>query len=152
MQRRLFVVVLIVLASVFSTTACAQADSQAKALRDYVAGQKFSVTYRQGGPVYGTYFFLSVNLCRSGDYVTFGRSRKQSVLDSRETGLPSAEQVRSWRDQGRWSVTARSGQLGVQYVSFTGQTFFYPVRVQPNGQILVGNGMTVLRDGAARCQ
>jgi hypothetical protein len=123
----------------------AQDDGQAQQLRDYLAGQQFLVTYRQGGSVYGTYFFLTVNLCRSGNYVTFGQSRKQSVLDSH------GEQVNNWRDQGRWTVTNLGGSLGVQYLSATGQISFYPVRIGPGGQVLVGNGMSVVRQGAAQC-
>jgi hypothetical protein len=134
----------------FPATILAQTGSQ-QDLRDYLAGQKFLVTYRQGGPVYGTYFFLTVHLCRSGKYTTFGQSRKQSVLDSGDTGLPSSEQVHRWRDQGRWDIIEFGGQIGVQYLSSAGQRSFYPVRVEPNGQIWVGNGMSVVRQGAAEC-
>ncbi len=136
---------LLILAAGFPV-ALAQSATQRQSLRDYLAGQKFAVTYRQGGPLYGTYFFLTVNLCRSGDYITFGQSRKQSVLDSH------GEQVHNWRDQGHWSVTAIGGQLGIQYLSFTGQSSFYPVSVGPNGKISTGNDMTVIREGPAQCQ
>lgn len=144
-MKTLYAMAFTILISSLSTTALAQSDAQAQGLRDYLAGQKFQVTYRQGGPVYGTYFFLSVNLCRSGNYLTFGQSRKQSVLDSH------GEQVHNWQDQGRWNVTAVAGQIGVQYVSATGQVSFYPVRVGSNGQISTSNGMTVVRQGAAQC-
>jgi hypothetical protein len=133
------------LALSFATAALAQGDGQAQTLRDYLAGRQFLVTYRQGGPVYGTYFFLTVNLCHSGNYVTFGQSRKQSVLDSH------GEQVNNWRDQGQWSVTTLGGSLGVRYLSLTGQISFYPVRIGPGGQVLVGNGMSVVRQGSAQC-
>lgn len=142
---------ILIVASGFPAMVQAQTDSETQTLKDYLAGQKFLVTYRQGGPVYGTYFFLTVHLCRSGNYQTFGQSRKQSVLDSRDTGLPNAEQVHNWRDRGRWDVIVAAGQIGIQYLSSSGQTSFYPVRVGPNGQVSVGNGMTVVRQGPAQC-
>ena len=116
-----------------------------EALKQYLAGQKLLVTYRQGGPVYGTYFFLQVHLCRSGNYVTYGQSRKQSVLDSH------GEQVHSWRDEGHWDVGVYAGQVGVQYVSTSGQANFVPVRIGPNGEIWTSNGTSVVRQGAAQC-
>jgi hypothetical protein len=128
-----------------STVVLAQDNAQVQQLKDYLAGQRFVVTYRQGGPAYGTYFFLTVNLCRSGNYVTFGQSRKQSVLDSH------GEQVNNWRDQGRWTVSSVGEVLGVQYLSSTGQISFYPVRIGPGGQVFASNGMSVVRQGAAQC-
>jgi hypothetical protein len=135
----------LVIALSFPTAVFPQDNAPAQQLRDYLAGQRFVVTYRQGGPVYGTYFFLTVNLCRSGNYVTLGQSRKQSVLDSH------GEQVNNWRDQGRWTVSSVGEVLGVQYLSSTGQISFYPVSIGPGGQVFAGNGMSVVRQGAAQC-
>ena len=135
----------LVLASCFSGVTLAQDNSQTQSLKDYLAGQRFLVTYRKGGPVYGTYAFMTVHLCRSGNYMTFGQNRKQSVLDSH------GEQVQTWRDQGRWDVRTVAGQLGVQYVSSSGQATFYPVSVGFNGQISVAKGMSVVHQGPAQC-
>jgi len=126
----------------FSTAAFAQ---DAQAVRDYLSGQRFLVTYRHGGPAYGTYFFLTVNLCRSGSYFTLGQSRKQSVLESH------GEQVHDWQDQGRWDVTESAGRIAVRYISTTGQVSLYPIYIGPNGQIATNNGMTVVRKGPAQC-
>lgn len=131
------------LAFSFTGAALAQIGSQAQALRSYLGGQKLLVTYRQGGAVYGTYVSLQVHLCRSGNYMTFGQSRKQTVLGN--------EQVNNWRDEGRWDVGVYAGQLGVEYVSASGQSNFVPVRISPNGQILAGNGTSVVRQGTAMC-
>src|ERR1700756_5352940 len=92
---------MLVLAFSLTGTALAQAGSQAQALKAYLGGQKLIVTYRQGGPVYGTYISLQVHLCRSGNYMTFGQSRKQTVLGN--------EQVNNWRDQGRWDTGVYAG-------------------------------------------
>ena len=78
-------------------------DSQTQALRHYLAGERLEVTYRKSGSVYGRYVFMTVHLCRLGNYMTFGQTRKQSVLDSH------GEQVRTWRDQGRWNVKRLPG-------------------------------------------
>jgi len=137
---------MVALASALATTGLAQYDSQAQALRNDLAGQKLLVTYRQGGAVYGTYFFLNVNLCRSGNYVTYGKSKKQSAVSD------YVYQTHGWTDQGKWDVAVFAGQLGVRYVSYSGQSNFVPVRVYPNGQIWAGNGTSVVRQGAAQCQ
>ena len=137
------VIVMLIVTLAVNPSACPQ---DAQALHDYLAGQRFLVTYRQGGPVYGTYFFLRVHLCPSGNYITFGQSRKQSVLDTH------AEQVHNWRDQGRWDAGVYGGQMGIQYISSSGQTAFYPISVGANGEIRAGNGMSVVREGPAQCQ
>jgi hypothetical protein len=118
-------------------------DQQAQTARAYLSGQKLLVTYRQGGPVYGTYFLLQVHLCQSGSYMTFGQSRKQTVMGN--------EQVNNWRDQGRWNVSAFGGQLGIQYVSISGQANFVPILIAQDGSIWAGNGLSVVRQGRAQC-
>jgi hypothetical protein len=118
-------------------------DQQTQAARAYLGGQRLLVTYRQGGAVYGTFFFLQVHLCRSGSYMTFGQSRKRTVMDN--------EQVNNWRDQGRWNVAAFGGQLGIQYVSVSGQGNFVPIRIAQDGSIWAGNGLSVVRQGSAQC-
>lgn len=135
---------MLALATSLASPAPAQNDS-AQALKTYLDGQKFLVTYRQGGPVYGTYFFLEVHLCRSGNYITYGQSRKQNVVFDR------TEQVHRWTDRGRWETGFYGGQLGVQYISMSGQVGVCPVRIGPNGEIYTNNGMSVVRKGAAQC-
>jgi hypothetical protein len=116
---------------------------QAQAVKAYLSGQRLQVTYRQGGAVYGTYFVLQAHLCPSGDYMTFGQSRKQTVLGN--------EQVNNWHDRGRWTVANIGGQLGIQYVSVSGQSNFVPVRIAQDGSIWAGNGVSVVRQGKAQC-
>src|SRR5215471_11996466 len=141
---RILLSILILMTSLGSI-APAQNDSP-QALKNYLGGQKFLVTYRQGGPVYGTYFFLEVDLCRSGNYITYGRSRKQNVVFDR------TEQVHTWTDRGRWNTGYYSGQLGIQYVSMSGQVSVYPIRIGPNGEVHTNNGLIVVRKGAAECE
>ena len=119
-------------------------DAQVQGLRQSLAGQKFLVTYRDGGAVYGTYNFLQVHLCRSGNYFIIGQSRKQTVLNN--------QQINNWRDQGMWDVVNIGGQVGVKYLSTSGAATFYPTRILPDGTIAAGNGITVIRKGPAQCR
>jgi hypothetical protein len=133
-----------VMVALFSATTALPQDAQA--VKNYLGGQRLLVTYRRGGPVYGTYFFFHVNLCRSGSYVTRAQSRKQNVVYER------TEQVHIWPDRGRWDVGVFAGQVGVQYVSWTsGESNFIPVSIRADGSIAAGNGMSVVREGSAQC-
>jgi hypothetical protein len=122
----------------------AQADQQVQHVKRYISGQKTLVTYREGGPIYGTYFFLEVHFCASGRYVSFGQSRKQTVLGN--------EQVNNWRDNGRWDVLPFRGQVGLVYFSTSGKRDFVPMHIQPNGRISTVGGASILLQGRAQCR
>jgi hypothetical protein len=132
------------LALVLATPARAQTASDERNVRDIFAGQKMLVTWRDGGPLYGTFFTLQVHFCSSGRYMTFGESRRQTVLDN--------QQVSNLDDRGSWNVATFQGQLVLRYLSDSGQANAVPVRVLPNGTIWVGEGVTVIRQGAAQCR
>src|SRR5215471_5008790 len=91
----------------------AAAQAPPAAIKDFFNGQQMLVTYREGGPVYGTFFTLKVHFCRSGRYMTFGESRKHTVLDN--------EQVNRFTDEGTWEVTTFAGQNVLRYLSVSGQ-------------------------------
>ena len=124
--------------------AFAQTDGNVQEVRRFFSGQRMLVSYRNGGAVYGTYVFLDVHLCESGRYMLFGQSRKQTVLDN--------EQVNNWRDNGVWDVTTFQGEAVLQYVSASGERNAVPVRLQPNGRVWLGNGVSVQRQGGAQCR
>lgn len=44
----------------------AQNQKDVQYIKEYLSGNEFQVTYREGGPVYGTLFFLDVHFCASG--------------------------------------------------------------------------------------
>jgi hypothetical protein len=113
------------------------------AVRAFFNGQQMLVTYREGGPLYGTFFTLEVHFCRSGRYLTFGESRRQTVLDN--------EQVNRFSDEGTWEITTFRGQLVLQYVSVSGQPNMVAVNVAPNGRVWLGDGITIVRQGPAQC-
>ena len=139
MRSVLFAAAIVVLLPLGAST---QGESVA-AVEDFFNGQQMLVTYRDGGPLYGTFFTLQVHFCRSGRYVTFGESRRQTVLDN--------EQVNRFTDEGTWEITTFRGQLVLQYVSVSGQPNVVAVNVAPNGRVSLGDGITVVRQGLAQC-
>jgi hypothetical protein len=116
-------------------------DKELLAIRNAVAGQRFLVTWRDGGPVYGTYFFVDLHIGQSGRYSLSGQSRKQTVLGN--------EQVSNWEGSGTWRVGRQGGQAGLVYVDEEGQKRFDPVRVQPGGGLFIREGTSVVHKGPA---
>jgi hypothetical protein len=113
-------------------------------VREFFSGQQMLVTYREGGPVYGTFFRLQVQFCRSGRYITSGESRKHTVLDN--------EQVGRVADQGTWMIGSIQSQIVLKYVSISGQPNIVAVNVTPNGRVTLGDGsISVVRQGPAQC-
>jgi hypothetical protein len=101
------------------------------------------VSYREGGPAYGTHFFLDVHYCSSGQFILFGQSRRQTVLDNWQNN--------SWEDAGQWDVVRLQGRAGVRAVSRTGKVDFVPVEILPGGRLWAGEGVSVQPQGPARC-
>ncbi len=124
--------------------AFSQPESSELATKTFFAGQQLLVTYREGGPLYGTFFFLNVHFCRSGHYMTFGESRRHTILDN--------EQVNKFSDRGLWEIATFQGQVVLKYFSVSGQSNLVPVRLLPTGGVWMGEGVSVVRQGAARCQ
>jgi hypothetical protein len=135
--------VLVAAAIVLLLPSGASAQGPEAALRDFFNGQQMLVTYREGGALYGTFFTLEVHFCRSGRYVTFGESRRQTILDN--------EQVNRFSDEGTWEITTFRGQLVLKYVSVSGEPNVVAINVAPNGRVWLGDGITVVRQGPAQC-
>ena len=121
----------------------AQVDPQTQAVKNFFAGHKVLISYRQGAPLRGIYFFLQVHFCKSGTYQSFGESRKANGINH--------EEVRHWSDQGTWVVAAERGQIGVRCVSSSGRVSFVPVRSWPSRDGDEVGGISVLPQGAAHC-
>jgi hypothetical protein len=124
-------------------TVQAQTDQQAQHVARYLSGQRTLVTYREGGSVYGTYVFLEIHFCASGEYLLSGQSRKQTVLGN--------EQVNNWSDSGRWDVMSSQGQVRLAYFSTSGRRDVVPVYLDHNGGIRT-DGASVQRQGRAQCR
>src|SRR5258705_6562197 len=129
----------------FSMTALLAAQGSPEAtVRDFFNGQQMLVSYREGGPLYGTFFTLQVHFCRSGRYITFGESRGQTVLDN--------QQVNRFTDEGTWEVTTVRGQMMLRYLSISGQPNMVAINVAPNARVSLGDGsITVIKQGVAQC-
>jgi hypothetical protein len=76
--------------------------------------------------------------------MTVGQSRRFTVLDN--------EQINSINDQGSWDITTSQGQLILKYLSDSGQANALPVRVLPNGNVSVGDGVSLAKRGTAQCR
>ncbi len=127
-----------------SSIAAGAQPSPGPAIRDFFSGQQMLVTYREGGPVYGTFYTLQVHFCRSGRYMTFGESRRHTVLDN--------EQVSRITDEGTWEIVTVGGHDVLRYLSASGQANGVAINVAANGRITLGDGsITVIKQGLAQC-
>jgi hypothetical protein len=136
-----FAVVLLI-SLVMASPSIAQGVTE-EAMRGFFSGQQMFVTYREGGALYGTFFTLPVHFCRSGRYMTFGESRRQTILDN--------EQVNRFTDEGTWDVATFGGRLVLRYLSVSGQPNVVAINVSPDGRVYLGEGISVSRQGPARC-
>jgi len=102
------------------------------------------VTYRDGGPINGTYQQISVSFCPSGSYFSQGGSSRTTILENQER--------RSFSDQGTWSVSELGNLVVVQSRAVSGQLTALLVNLLPNGRIWAGTGITVIPQGPAPCR
>jgi hypothetical protein len=115
-----------------------------KYIKGYLSGHEFQVTYREGGPVYGTFFFLDIHFCASGRYLLAGQSRKQTVLGN--------EQVNNWNDGGNWDVVIVQGYPALRYAAMSGAQDLVPLQVLPDGSVRPLSGAFMQRIGYAQCR
>ena len=124
-----------------------QANEHAAAetqLRQFLAGKHILFSYRDGGAVYGTYFFYNTHHCPSGDYLDYANSHKQSVL--------GGEIRNSWQSYGTWQVVTHQGQTGTYYLSSDGEETFWPMQLSANGGIYINDTISAVVQGPAQCQ
>jgi len=122
----------------------AQTQKEVQYIKGYLSGNEFQVTYREGGPLYGTFFFLDVHFCSSGRYLLHGQSRKQTVLGN--------EQLNNWNDSGNWDVVPFQGHGSLQYVAASGARDIVPMEILPDGAIRPLTGAFMQRQGKAQCR
>ena len=114
------------------------------ALQQFLAGKHILFSYRDGGPVYGTYFFFNTHHCPSGHYVDYANSHKQSVL--------GGENRQNWQSTGTWQVINHQGQTGTFYRSSNGEETFWPMQISANGNIYINDTISAVVQGPAQCQ
>ena len=120
------------------------AQSEAETVRSLLSGRTMMVTYRDGGPINGTYQQISVSFCPSGSYFSQGGSSRTSILENQDR--------RSFSDQGTWSVSELGNLVEVQYRSVSGPVTAFLVHLLPDGRIWAGTGITVVPQGPALCR
>jgi hypothetical protein len=122
----------------------AQTDKDLQYVKRYLGGYEFQVTYREGGSLYGTYFFVDVHFCSSGKYLSSVQTRKQTVMGN--------EQVNNWTDSGNWGVVPYQGYATLRYLSASGAQDIVPIQILPDGTIRPLSGAFMQRQGKAQCR
>jgi hypothetical protein len=128
----------------YASSSFAQSQKDVQYIKGYLSGYEFQVTYREGGSLYGTYFFLDVHFCPSGTYLSYVQSRKQTVLGN--------EQVNNWNDSGNWDVAPFQGYVTLRYISASGAQDIVPLEILPDGSIRPLSGAFMKRQGKAQCR
>lgn len=109
----------------------------------FINNNHFLVSYREGEVVYGTYYFIDIHYCPSGYYGLYGKSVKKTVLGN--------EQRNNWQEFGTWKVVKYKGNIGLYYLTTTRQEKFFPVYLLPNGNLSLGEGVSIVLQGKAIC-
>ena len=120
------------------------AQSDGDTVRSLLSGRTMMVTYRDGGPISGTYQQVYVWFCPSGSYFSQGGSSRTTIVEDQDR--------RSFSDQGTWSVSELGNLVVVQSRSVSGQVTALLVHLLPNGRIWAGTGISVSPMGPAPCR
>ncbi len=122
----------------------AQSVPTVEEVHNFFSNQNILVTYRDGEAVYGTYYFLEIHYCPQG-YGLYGYSEKQTVMGNR--------QKNNWQEFGTWKAMEQNGLVGLFYtVQSTGAQNFVPVYKLADGSMSIGQGYSIVKQGAAICQ
>ena len=127
----------------FTENARAQTVPTVTEVNNFFSNQNLLITYREGEAVYGTYYFLEIHYCPTGQYGLYGRSIKQTVLGN--------EQRNSWQEYGNWKVIESNGQVGIQYNTTAGVHNFVPIYRLSNGSLFISNEISIVNQGNAIC-
>lgn len=139
----LFLTTLLTLCGLAAQNTTAQSIPTETEVNRFVSNNHFLVTYREGEALYGTYFFIDIHYCPNGYYGLYGRSAKKTVLGN--------EQNNNWQEFGTWKATKYNGNVGLYYLTTTGQQKFFPLYRLPNGKLTLGEGITIVLQGKAVC-
>jgi len=120
------------------------ANSLEIALSQLLAGKHVLFSYRDGGAVYGTYYFYNTHHCPSGHYVDYANSSKQSVLGGQIN--------QRWESYGTWQVVTNGDQTGTFYRSSDGEETFWPMQINGDGSVYINERISFVFQGPAQCQ
>jgi hypothetical protein len=118
-------------------------DEAVEQVRQQLNGQRVLVSWRDGGVVYGTYYFQEIEYCNSA-YRLVGQSEKHTVEDN--------IQRNSWQEEGAWQVMRYQDQIVIHYRPLGGEEYFVPVNISTDGTIIIlWNGVSTTPRGKASC-
>ena len=112
-------------------------------VHNFFNNQKILISYRDGEVLYGTYYFLEIHYCPSGQYGLYGNSVKKTVLGN--------EQRNNWQEFGNWKATNQNGIIGLYYSTTKGNQEFVPIYRSINGDLFISEGVSIVRQGIAIC-
>ncbi len=121
----------------------AQSNATVEEVQNFFNNQNILITYREGEVIYGTYNFLEIHYCPSGQYGLYGNSVKKTVLGN--------EQRNNWQEFGNWKVISQNGLVGIYYNTTAGAQNFVPIYRFANGDFYIGEGISIVKQGTAIC-
>lgn len=143
MRRSLSVLILLVLLLYLPSEVTAQSVPSEAEVQEFFNNQNILITYREGEALYGTYYFLEIHYCPNGYYGLYGSTVKRTVLDN--------EQRSNWQEFGNWQAMSQNGQVGLYYADTNGNQQFVPLYKLPNGDMFIGEGISIVKQGQAIC-
>ena len=137
---------ILILFVVFCTLIPSQVNSQiiptVEEVHSFFSNSNILITYREGGPIYGTFYFIEIHYCPNG-YGLYGRTSKQTVMGNYQTS--------NWQEFGTWEVTQQNGLTGIYYAPTGGQHLFVPIYKMSNGTLIINEATTIVHQGQAIC-
>ena len=141
--QKLFLSMGLCLAMLFTSGVAKAQNDAVSAAKNYLTGRKILLSWRQGGAIYGTYYFVWIDHCNS-IYGLVGNSERHTIMDNTER--------KSWREAGYWDVVQYQSQIAIRYRSTTGRESAIPVAFTNDGRIIARNGGTITLQGHANCR
>ena len=120
----------------------AQSVPTVEEVRSFFSGNKILVSYRDGGPIYGTFYFLEIHFCPNG-YGLYGRSSKQTVMGNYQNN--------NWQEFGLWEVREQGGMVGMFYAPQSGNQLFVPIYKAVDGTLFINQETSMVNQGLAIC-
>jgi hypothetical protein len=120
-------------------------------LNALISGQKFQYIWREGGAAYGWFYTAEIHYCPSGQYVSYVRGEKTTVMDNTQYSNNTVK--------GTWEIANAGGQTIIKHFDQFGNDFqnkyHIPIEINSDGSFSVSKNhnvnISVQRLGMARC-
>jgi len=100
------------------------------------------ITYREGGLIYGTLYFIEIHISPNG-YGMYGRNTKHTVMENYQTN--------NWEEFGTWQVTEQNRLSGIYYTPLNKTPLFIPIYKLVDASLMINESTTMIRQGQALC-